>query len=242
MSGAAGIFAVLVHWAGRVVVPFSLGFSINHLGLCALPLRGLSPSPRLPSSRVGDSNLPGTIVPFYPVGWAWHTDTPAVRPSHQGENSRGAEWSHSLSRATHAGWGAGREVTPGASSTASPQLSRCPRPRICTVGKACTDAPGPRGTHRSQWSSPSTQAGASKDPGRLRAPPTERSSGRSRSEAGPVGERAGTSWGRRGAGPGRGRSLGTSSLQKLQAMAEACGLVGVRPLFGTFRSWQTGGV
>lgn len=64
------------------------------------------------------------------------------------------------------------------------------------------DAQGPRGTHRSQWDSRSTQAGASKDPGRLRAPPTERSSGRSGSEAGPVGEPAGTSCCRRGAWPG----------------------------------------
>lgn len=158
--------------------------------------------------------------------------------------------------------------TPGAPSRATPSLKRRrlgnrqrghPRSQLHGHSPARPVSPGlhrGKGLHRrpgAAWYSPLTvglhehTAGATKDPGRFRAPPTERSSDDPAARRGPVGEEAGTSCCRRGAGSGphhapEGRSLGTSSLLKLQAKAEAGSLFGVRPPFGTFRSWETGGV
>lgn len=161
----------------------------------------LNPSTEGSLPCVGVSNMPGTNAPFYPVGRAPQTDTLAVRPAHQGENSRGAEKSHSQYKATQAGERAER----------SPQepAPRPPRSSPGVPGSAPWERPArtPRGrmvltAHSGAHGARSTQAGASKNPGRLCAPPPERSSGRSGCEAGPAGERAGTSCSRRGAGPG----------------------------------------
>lgn len=176
-------------------VPFSLGFSINHPSTEGS--LALTPLPFAPCWGL----LHGCFL--YTAGRAWQPTRRSPRGPRGPQAT--ARTPRALSRATPNPKQRRlrrRAVTPGAGCTACPSSPRVPA--VCTTEKACTDAPGPRATHRSHRAPRAhSRLRPSTAPGGLRASPLPRCSRRSRSEADPTESRP------EPAAAGRGRGLGS---------------------------------